>query len=118
MRTMIALALLALVAPPVHADGYGRGRRDHQAAIGLFVVASALIVASVPLIWIGQGHTCVASVPVSCPMDARVTAGISLLAIGVAAHGVAMPLYLAGSAEIDRWRNGPPPALPVATVRF
>ncbi len=44
--------------------------------------------------------------------------GLSLLAGAAAAHGIGMPLYISGSCDVDRYRMGPPPATPVATVRF
>lgn len=118
MRALIAILILVLLAGGARADDqYRRGRRKQHAAIALFVIGSAAIVASPAFIALSMGKACPAGVPSPCGTSPLFYIGLSLLAGGAAAHGIGMPLFISGSNDIDRYRSGPPPA-PVATVRF
>lgn len=119
MRALTALLVVVTLAGAARADDlYQRGRRKQHAAIALFVIGSAAIVASPPLILLPMGEACPAGVPAPCPISPLYYIGLALLAGGAAAHGVGMPLFISGSADIDRYRSGAPPPMPVATVRF
>jgi hypothetical protein len=119
MRALIALVIVALLAGGARADDqYRRGRRKQHAAIALFIIGSAAIVASPPFILLALGRACPDGFPTPCPTSPLYYIGLSLLAGGAAAHGVAMPLFISGSNDIDRYRSGTPPPMPVATVRF
>ena len=120
MRALIAIVVIALLAGSARADDlYQRGRRKQHAAIALFVVGSAAIVAAPAFIALSWGQDCTAGVGNPCGVSPLYYIGLSLLAGGAAAHGVGMPLYINGSSDIDRYRDGAsPPPTPVATVRF
>ena len=51
-------------------------------------------------------------------IDSAANVGLSLLTDGAAMNEICMPPYIAGSNDIDRYRSGSPPPMPVATVRF
>ena len=119
MRALIALVIVALLAGGARADDqYRRGRRKQHAAIALFVIGSAAIVASPAFIALSWGRACPDGVPTPCGTSPLYYIGLSLLAGGAAAHGVGMPLFISGSDDIDRWRSASPPPPPVAAVRF
>ena len=119
MRALIAVVIVALLAGGAHADDlYQRGRRKQHAAIALFVIGSAAIVAAPAFIVLAWGRACPAGVPSPCGTSPLEYIGLSLLAGGAAAHGIGMPLYISGSSDVDRYRIGSPPPVPVATMRF
>lgn len=119
MRPLIALVIVALLAGSAHADDcYRRGRRKKQAALALFVLGSAAIVAAPAFIVLSWGRACPAGVPSPCGTSPLYYIGLSLLGGGAAAHGIGMPLFISGSYDVDRARSVTPPPPPVATVRF
>ena len=121
MRTLNALVILAMLAGLARADDLrDRGRHKRQAAIAVFVIGSAIGVAGGALIYLAQGDVCITSGPTpgNCPSNPYWAPGITLLVAGVLSHAIAMPLYISGSNDIDRSRSSPPPATPLATVRF
>ncbi|HEX6836908.1 MAG TPA: hypothetical protein VF334_10075, partial [Polyangia bacterium] len=71
--------------------------------------------AFIVLSW-GRNCTVVDATP--CGTDPIEYVGLALLAGGAAMHGIGMPLYISGSSDVDRYRLGSPPPVPVATVRF
>ena len=118
MRALIAVVIVAILGGGAHADElYQRGRRKQHAAIALFVIGSAAIVASGPFFALSMGYDCTATVP-TCGTNPLLYWGIAFLAGGAAAHGIGMPLSISGSSDVDRYRMGSPPATPLATVRF
>ena len=118
MRTLIAMVMLvALAAGGARADELGRrGRRKQQAAIALFVIGSAAIVAAGPFIALAAGYNCPPTTVPSCGTNELLYWGLAFLGGGAIAHAVALPLYLSGTADVDRDRGAPSAAL--ATVRF
>jgi len=120
MRALTATVLLLLLvaaAGSARADDlHQRGRRKQRAAIALFVIGSVAIVASGPFLALATGYNCPRTTVPACGTNQLIYWGIAFLAGGAAAHGVAMPLYLSGSSDVDRDRSGP--TSPLAAVRF
>lgn len=103
MRALIALVIVAMLAGSARGDELTlRGRRKKQAALALFVLGSAAIVAAPAFMVLAWNRACPDGVPTPCGTSPLFYIGISLLGGGAAAHAVAMPLHISGSYDLDR----------------
>jgi drug/metabolite transporter (DMT)-like permease len=119
MRALIlAMLIVAMLAGVARADDrYERGRRKQKAGIALLVVGSALVTIAPPLFLVGNVRDdCAALVGDYCGQSPLYYVGFGFAVGGAVMQAIGLPLYIAGTVDVDRWRDGKTASL--ATVRF
>jgi len=118
MRALMAMVILVQLAGVARADDlYERGRHKRYAGIALLALGAPLLTAGPPLIFVQNGGTdCTAVVGDYCGPGLPYYLGIGFVVGGAVMHAIGLPLYVAGTSDVDRWRDGKTASL--AEVRF
>jgi hypothetical protein len=103
LAALVALALSWSAVARADEAMAARGRREQNAGAALIVIGSVLIV--------GGGALGVAGLLRSSPNgdatnDSLEYAGIGFGAVGILGLGIGIPLYIAGTSEVDQARAG------------
>jgi hypothetical protein len=119
MRALMTTLILLQLAGLARADDlYDRGRRKQRAGIALIAVGSFLIVGGAGTIFTSMvaGGDYLPQPGQPQPPNVLLQIGLGIFVPGVVMHAIGLPLDVAGTVDVDRWRDGKTASL--AAVRF